>query len=148
MMEALDLAKHHRVLEVGTGSGYTTAILAQLADEVISLERFQSLAAEARARLGQMGIDNAGVVWGDGLAVPPEIGPFDRIFVEGRLDEGPDHFTALLADGGILVFARRDPEAPAQQQLLKLVRHGTESDVTFVSACRMQAILPGLSQAL
>ena len=50
MMEALELARHHRVLEVGTGTGYTTAILGQLAGEVISLERFQSLATEARAR--------------------------------------------------------------------------------------------------
>ncbi len=95
MMEALELAKHHRVLEVGAGTGYTAAILAQLAGEVISLERFQSLATEARSRLGQMGIDNAGVVWGDGLAIPPEVGAFDRILVEGRLDDGPEAFAPL-----------------------------------------------------
>jgi protein-L-isoaspartate(D-aspartate) O-methyltransferase len=148
MMEALDLAKHHRVLEVGAGSGYTAAILSQLAGEVISIERFQSLATEARSRLGQMGIDNAGVVWGDGLNIPAEVGAFDRIFVEGRLDDGPEPFIGLLEDGGVLVFARRDPEAAGRQQVVRLERHGNETAMTFVSPCRMQAILPGLAQAL
>ncbi|WP_020176175.1 protein-L-isoaspartate O-methyltransferase family protein [Methyloferula stellata] len=148
MMEALDLAKHHRVLEVGAGTGYTAAILAQLAGEVISLERFQSLATEARSRLGQMGIDNAGVVWGDGLSIPPEVGAFDRIFVEGRLDAGPEAFIPLLEDGGILVFAQQDPEAPVRQQLVKLMRSGSEAEMTCIAPCRMQAILPGLARAL
>jgi len=148
MMEALRLEKHHHVLEVGAGSGYTAAILAQLAGEVISIERYQSLATEARARLGQMGIDNAGVVWGDGLAVPSEIGPFDRIFVEGLLDGGIDRFTGLLAEDGILLFARRDREASTRQQMVSLLRRGGDLIETIVSPCRMQAMLPGLARAL
>ncbi len=148
MMEALELSGEHRVLEVGTGTGDTTAILAQLAGEVISLERFQSLSIEAGARLGQMGIDNAGVVWADGLAVPPEIAPFDRILVECRLDDKVEELAALLGDGGILIAARSDPENAGRQQMVKLVRNGEAFQETIVCACRMQMILPGLALSL
>jgi len=146
MMEALDLAKHHRVLEIGSGSGYTAAILAQLAADVISIERFQSLATEARTRLGQMGIDNAAVVWGDGLDTPLEAGPFDRIFVEGYLDTVSGHLMTLLADGGILIFARRS--GVTRQEVIAVSKQGAERSETIVAACRMQAIVPGLAQAL
>jgi protein-L-isoaspartate(D-aspartate) O-methyltransferase len=146
MMEALDLAKHHRVLEIGSGSGYTAAILAQLAGDVISIERFRSLATEARTRLGQMGIDNAAVVWGDGLEAPLEAGPFDRIFIEGYLDELTDHLGHLLADGGILIFARRS--ASTRQEIVGVTKHGTKFSEAVVAGCRMQAILPGLAKAL
>jgi protein-L-isoaspartate(D-aspartate) O-methyltransferase len=148
MMEALELAKHHRVLEIGSGSGYTTAILAQLAGEVISIERFRSLATEARARLGQMGIDNAGIVWSDGLAVPHDVGPFDRILVEGRLDQAADHLIGLLADDGILVYARNVAGDSARQEIISHVKREGASTETSIAPCRMQAILPGLSQAL
>jgi len=148
MMEALDLAKHHRVLEIGSGTGYTAAILAQLAGDVVSIERFRSLAAEARARLGQMGIDNAEIVWGDGLAVPEELGPFDRIFVEGRLDDAAAYFKHLLACGGILIAARQSAEEPARQEIVSFLKHGEEIIERAVLPCRMQAILPGQARAL
>jgi protein-L-isoaspartate(D-aspartate) O-methyltransferase len=148
MMEALDLAKHHRVLEIGSGTGYTAAILAQLAGEVVSIERFQSLAAEARARLGQMGIDNAEVVWGDGLAVPAEIGPFDRVFVEGRLEDAVACFKHVLADGGILTAARQSAVEPARQEVMSFVKRGDEMVESLVLRCRMQAILTGQAKAL
>ena len=95
-----------------------------------------------------MGIDNAGVVWGDGLAIPAEVGPFDRIFVEGRLDDGAEAFAHLLADGGILVFGRNDPQRPVRQQVVRLQRSGDEWIETPLGPCRMQAILPGLARAL
>ncbi len=148
LMEALRLTKNHRVLEVGAGSGYTAAILAQLAGEVISLERYQSLATEARARLGQMGIDNAGVVWGDGLAVPSAIGRFDRIFVEGRLDGPSTAFDDLLAEDGIILFARGDAQAKAGQRMISRELRDDAWSETVLSPCRMQPILPGLAHAL
>ncbi len=95
-----------------------------------------------------MGIDNAGVVWADGLAVPPEIAPFDRILVEGRLDDGLHEVAALLGEGGVLVAARSDPARPGRQQMIKLVRNGDALNETLICPCRLQAILPGLSQAL
>jgi protein-L-isoaspartate(D-aspartate) O-methyltransferase len=148
MMEALDLAKRHRVLEIGSGTGYTAAILAQLAGEVVSIERFQSLASEARARLGQMGIDNAEVVWGDGLAVPQEVGPFDRIFVEGRLDDAAAYFQHVLIDGGILIAARQSAEEPTRQEIISFVKRDEAMIERVILPCRMQAILPGQARAL
>jgi protein-L-isoaspartate(D-aspartate) O-methyltransferase len=148
MMEVLDLAKHHRVLEIGSGTGYTAAILAQLAGEVVSIERFQSLATEARARLGQMGIDNAEIIWGDGLAIPSEIGPFDRIFVEGRLDDAAAYFKNVLAEDGILLAARRSAGATSRQQIISFEKSGGEMLESSVLPCRMQAILPGQARAL
>ncbi|MGH6934669.1 MAG: protein-L-isoaspartate O-methyltransferase family protein [Methylocella sp.] len=87
MIEALAPLPRHRVLEIGTGSGYATALLARLAREVLSIERFKSLAIEAEARLARLAIANAGVVFGDGLAILPKVGPFDRVIVQGLLAE-------------------------------------------------------------
>jgi len=114
MIEVLAPSSNHRVLEIGTGSGYATALLARLAREVISIERFQSLAIEAGARLEQLGVDNAGVTWGDGAAIGPAAGPFDRIIVQGSLNEIPAPLIAALAAEGVLVTARPDPSAPAR----------------------------------
>src|SRR6202011_6225424 len=67
MIEALAPSQHHRVLEIGTGSGYATALLARLSLEVLSIERFQSLAIEAEERLARLGITNAAIAFGDGI---------------------------------------------------------------------------------
>ena len=67
MIEVLAPLPHHRVLEVGAGSGYATALLARIAREVVSVERFQSLAIEAAARLARLGVTNAGVAWATAL---------------------------------------------------------------------------------
>ena len=106
MLEALTVEPAHRVLEVGSGSGYATAVLGRLGREVLGVERFRTLAQAARSRLSALGITNATVVWGDGLAVPPERGPFDRILVHGLLPDVPDDLAALLAPDGTIVFAR------------------------------------------
>ena len=82
MMVALDVRPEHRVLEIGAGSGYGTAILARLAAEGVSVERFRSLAIEARARLEAQGVVNASVHHGDGRRGLPDRGPFDRILVD------------------------------------------------------------------
>jgi protein-L-isoaspartate(D-aspartate) O-methyltransferase len=95
-----------------------------------------------------MGIDNAGVVWGDGLAVPGAIGRFDRIFVEGRIDGPSNLFDDLLTDDGILLFARSDPQAPARQRMLTRQICDDAWTEAVVSSCRMQPILPGLARAL
>ena len=106
MIEALAPARHHRVLEIGTGSGYATALLARLSREVLSIERFQSLAVEAEARLARLGITNAGIVFGDGLAILPNIGPFDRI-IRVCLPRFPKISSRRLA--GEACLSRRGP---------------------------------------
>jgi len=149
MIEALAPASQHRVLEIGTGSGYATAILAELAREVLSVERFQSLAIAARLRLEELGIGNAAVVFGDGLAVPREIGSFDRILVHGRLDDIPASLLDLLASDGRIVLARSDPQMPWRQILVEVSR-GADETITEVNRgpCRLQAIMPGLASIL
>src|SRR3954452_16015758 len=79
MTEQLQLQKHHRVLEIGTGSGYQAAILSRLCQQVLTIERFRTLADSARARLGKLGCENVEVTLGDGFNLPPSVGKFDRI---------------------------------------------------------------------
>ena len=93
-------ARRHSVLEIGTGTGYATALLAQLAGEVVSVERCQTLALEAAARLQAFGVDNARRAWADGLALEPAHGRFDRILVHGLIEPPAPKLTSLLAEGG------------------------------------------------
>lgn len=113
MTEALDLKGGERVLEVGTGSGYQCALLAELAGEVISIERVPELAEAARARLADAGYDNVTILTGDGTrgvkgaVVPADLPPgtrFDAIMVTAGAPEAPAPLLALLAEGGRLVI--------------------------------------------
>jgi protein-L-isoaspartate(D-aspartate) O-methyltransferase len=149
MIEALAPARDHRVLEIGTGSGYATALLARLAREVLSIERFQSLAIEAEARLARLVITNAAVAFGDGLAILPGLGPFDRIIVQGLLTEIPDNLIAALGAEGLLVAARPAPGTPTGQHIARIMRNAEGGlEETPVCASRLQALLPGEARAL
>jgi protein-L-isoaspartate(D-aspartate) O-methyltransferase len=101
MVETLGLEGTERVLEVGTGYGWQTALLAQLAREVFSIERFADLAETARA--GLAGRSNVQVVVGDGSQGLPEHAPFDAILVAAAYPEVPDPLAEQLAEGGQLV---------------------------------------------
>lgn len=101
--EALALGGDERVLEIGTGSGYSTAILARLARQVTSIERIESLAVTARARLAELGIENAGVRVGDGSLGAPEQAPFGAIAVHASAPAPPPSLLAQLEPGGRLV---------------------------------------------
>jgi protein-L-isoaspartate(D-aspartate) O-methyltransferase len=149
MIEALSLAQHQRVLEIGTGSGYATAVLSEIVDEVVSIERFQTLAIAARLRLQRLGKTNAAVIFADGLAISPEAGPFGRILVHGSLDEVPQRFVDLLAEDGRIVMARSD-RGLSRRQVLIVVRRGEDSSLveTEVCTCRLQALLPGVAEVL
>jgi protein-L-isoaspartate(D-aspartate) O-methyltransferase len=146
MIEALELTRQHRVLEIGTGSGYATAVLARLAREVLSIERFQSLSIEAGERLARLSITNAAVVFGDGLAIAPDIGPFDRIIVQGMLAEVPENLIASLCEKGLLVAARRWPKT---QQIVRITRNGCDGiEASPVCPCQLQPLLPGEAAAM
>jgi protein-L-isoaspartate(D-aspartate) O-methyltransferase len=101
--EALALSGDERVLEIGTGSGYSTAILARLAKHVISIERIESLARGARARLGALGIENAEVRVGDGSLGASEQAPFAAIAVHASAPAPPPSLLTQLKPGGRLV---------------------------------------------
>jgi protein-L-isoaspartate(D-aspartate) O-methyltransferase len=103
IVEALALEGHERVLEVGTGHGYQTALLARLARRVFSIERFNDLAQAARSNLDGHGIRNVMVVVGDGTAGLPEKAPFDAIVISAAFTSVPDPLVTQLRDGGRLV---------------------------------------------
>jgi protein-L-isoaspartate(D-aspartate) O-methyltransferase len=103
MTAALELRGGEKVLEIGTGSGYQTAILACLSDTVYSMERIPELADRARENLRALAIDNAEVIVGDGTAGLASAAPFDAILVTAAAPELPDPLLAQLAPSGRLV---------------------------------------------
>ena len=103
MTEQLRLRPHHRVLEIGTGSGYQAAVLSHLATEVLSVERFRTLADNARLRLRRLSRDNVEVLTADGFDLPDNLASFDRIMVTAAMEEVPDTLKQRLARDGILL---------------------------------------------
>src|SRR6202023_911812 len=103
MTEQLQLKKPHRVLEIGTGSGYQAAILSRLCSHVLTVERYRTLADSARARLAKLGYDNVEVLLGDGYDIPPGAGTFDRIIVTAAMVQIPEALLERLEPAGILV---------------------------------------------
>ncbi len=121
MTEALRLTPQDRVLEIGTGSGYQTAILATLAAEVYTIERFPTLLEKARARLETLGFQNVRYKCGDGTVGWPEFAPYDGILATGSVPRVPPSLKEQLADGGRLVI----PVGGRHYQTLQLLeRHG------------------------
>ena len=131
--QALGLAGSERVLEVGTGSGYSTAILALLAAEVLSVERFDELAKEARDRIEALRLDNVEIRVGDGTRGVPDRAPFDAIAVHATAPAPPPSLLTQLKPGGRMVI----PLSEAGTDMLTLLRkreHGTEASV--IAPCR------------
>lgn len=104
MTQALQLSGKERVLEIGTGSGYQTAILSRLAAYVVSIERYEQLAFQAARCLTQLDIDNVAVYVGDGSLGWPEAAPYDRILVTAAAPEVPDRLVEQLVEWGMLVI--------------------------------------------
>lgn len=146
MTEQLDVKREHRVLEVGTGSGYQAAILAQLAGQVITVERYRTLADSARIRLTTLGYHNVTVVAGDGLAGCPAHAPYDRIIVTAAAETVPDALTAELAEGGIMVLPLGEHDGA--QRLVKLARTKDGIARTDLIAVRFVPALPGQAREL
>ena len=133
MTEALRLQGAERVLEIGTGSGYQAAILAELASEVITIERRPELADEARTILRSLGYFNVEVVVGDGTLGLAASAPFDRILVTAGAPRVPEALTQQLSpDRGRLVI----PVGSSEQQWLRVItRDGDRFDETTREAC-------------
>lgn len=133
MTEALALKGGERVLEIGTGSGYQTAVLAELAGEVISIERHEPLSQEAARVLDELGYKNVQLIVGDGTLGWPEGAPYDRILVAAAAAHVPPALEEQLAEGGTLVI----PVGPAQQQTLEAYRKvGGRLVAEPLSGCR------------
>jgi protein-L-isoaspartate(D-aspartate) O-methyltransferase len=146
MTEQLDVEPQHRVLEIGTGSGYQAAILSRLTREVVTVERYRTLADMARNRLATLGYGNVTVVLGDGMAGAPETAPFDRIIVTAAAAEVPQALTDQLADGGKMLL----PVGPRNgtQYIVKLTKTAGGLTRENLIAVRFVPLLPGQAREL
>ena len=136
--QALALRGSERVLEVGTGSGYSAAVLARLAAEVIGIERHEPLARSAAAALARVGTDNVRVLLGDGSRGCPGEAPFEAIAVHASAPAAPPALIGELADGGRLVV----PIAGSETDDLTLLRRdGERVEVTPLAPCRFVPLI-------
>lgn len=125
MTELLEVGPNHSVLEIGTGSGYQTAILAQLGRRVYSLERIAELAQQAIPRMRQLGLDNVKVQVFDGTVGWSEWAPYDRILVTAGAPKVPEPLIEQLAPGGTLLI----PEGQLNAQRLMIYRKSARGEL-------------------
>ena len=146
MTEQLQLQGHHRVLEIGTGSGYQAAILSRLCRQVLTIERYRTLADSARVRLEKLGYDNVEVMLGDGFDIPAGVGDFDRIIVTAAMEQIPDALAQRLAPDGVLIA----PVGPHQgiQTLIRLARTNAGLERRELVDVRFVPALPGIAGEL
>jgi protein-L-isoaspartate(D-aspartate) O-methyltransferase len=146
MTEQLQLHRDHRVLEIGTGSGYQAAILSRLSGHVLTIERFRTLADRARTRLAKLGCDNVEVMLGDGFDVPADAGNFDRIIVTAAMEQIPDALAQRLEPGGVLIA----PVGPQQgtQTLIRMVRTDSGFERKELVDVRFVPALQGIAREL
>jgi len=136
--QALELRGPELVLEVGTGSGYSAAVLALLASHVVSVERLETLSAGAGRALASLGVRNVELAVGDGSLGVPERGPFDAIAVHARAPAPPQALLAQLADGGRLVV----PLAAGDADVLTLYRRrGDRLAAETLGPCRFVPLI-------
>jgi protein-L-isoaspartate(D-aspartate) O-methyltransferase len=136
--QALALRGSERVLEVGTGSGYSAAVLARLAAEVLSVERHSELAESARGALAAAGASGVEVIVGDGSRGLPERAPFDAIAVHAAAPTAPPALLAQLAEGGRLVV----PIAGEEVEILTLIhRRGDAFEASSLGPCRFVPLI-------
>jgi protein-L-isoaspartate(D-aspartate) O-methyltransferase len=146
MTEQLQLQKPHCVLEIGTGSGYQAAILSRLCRQVLTIERYRTLADSARTRLVKLGCDNVEVLLGDGFDIPAGAGNFDRIIVTAAMEQIPERLIERLEPGGILIA----PVGPHHgiQTLVRMARTDTGLERKELVDVRFVPALPGIAREL
>jgi protein-L-isoaspartate(D-aspartate) O-methyltransferase len=138
MTEALQLRPTDRVLEIGTGSGYQTAILAKLSEWVYSVERFPNLARKAQEILEQLNITNVSILVGDGSQGWEEHSPYNGIVVTACSPDFPKSLLNQLANGGRLVIPVGDRSS---QTLWRVTRGGTQLDYEDLGGCRFVKLM-------
>ena len=140
MLEALELRPADRVLEIGTGSGYVTALLAELTAQVVSVERHSTLAASAREVLASLGYTNVKVIAGDGSQGFEACAPYDAIIVSAAAPNVPPALVAQLAEGGRMII----PIGPEDAQQLQLIRmQNGEPRFQLRELCRFVPLVSG-----
>ena len=133
MTAALRLSGTEKVLEIGTGSGYQSAILARLCRELVTIERLPSLSVDARRRLATMDIGNVTFVVGDGSLGSPGHAPFDRILSAAASPSLPVPWVSQLSEGGIIVLPMG---GRYEQELTRVTRVGDHAETAILGGCR------------
>jgi protein-L-isoaspartate(D-aspartate) O-methyltransferase len=146
MTAALDIGDRDRVLEIGTGTGYQTAILAKLARRVYTIDRFRTLVATAESRFRTLRLSNITTMVGDGMKGWPEQAPFDRIIVTAAGETVPDALLTQVRVGGVIVIP-----VGAQDEVQKLVRMERTDDgfdEKVLADVRFVPLIPGKAERL
>ncbi|MFC2096027.1 protein-L-isoaspartate(D-aspartate) O-methyltransferase [Candidatus Bipolaricaulota bacterium] len=138
MTEALRLAGGERVLEIGTGSGYQTAVLAEMGASVWTIERSAALSAHALSLLEDLGYESIQCLVRDGTLGLPSAAPFDRILTTGSLPEVPTGLLSQLTEGGIFVGPIGSWHS---QDLVRIVYHADQSEREVLCACRFVPLI-------
>jgi Protein-L-isoaspartate carboxylmethyltransferase len=145
MLSALEIGPEDKVLEIGTGSGFQTAIIAHLAKRVVTLDRYRTLSDLARDRFETLRLDNVTTLVADGLAGYPKHAPYDRIVVNGAVESVPAPLLDQLMDGGVIV-------APIgtgfTQKLVKLVKRERTFTRTELGEVRLIRLDEGVARKL
>jgi protein-L-isoaspartate(D-aspartate) O-methyltransferase len=145
MTQALAVGPRHKVLEIGTGSGYQCAVLARLARRVYTIERHKPLLAEAEARFAQLRLPNITTRCGDGSRGWPEQAPFDRIIITAAAPEMPYALIGQLTEGGILV-APIGPDR-GDQELYRITRTAGGETRDWLCSVRFVPLIAGAAPA-
>lgn len=142
----LALESGHRVLEIGTGTGYSAAVIGKLAGRVVTVERYRTLTELARHRFETLGIANVFSRQADGSAGLADEGPFDRIVVWAAFDSMPRNFVDQLATNGVMIV----PIGPAEgaQALVKLTKVGSRFEREDIATVRFQPIQRSVAQVI
>jgi protein-L-isoaspartate(D-aspartate) O-methyltransferase len=149
MIAALELKPSQKVCEIGTGTGYCTSLLAQIANSVVSLDRFETLVLEASARIKIFGLGNVAIRWEDGFDFHRSGERFDRVIVHGLIEPPGEAFRALVAPGGVLVAAVAGPER-GEQRFVRLAGgpKGAHEAQDLGPARALRPLKRGLARAL
>lgn len=146
MIDALEVEPTHRVLEIGTGSGYTAAILGRLAARVLTIDRFRTLAEQAQQRFEGLGISNVVARQANGRNGATAAGPFDRIIVWAAFEEQPRAFADQLTSAGVMVAPIGPGEGP--QDVVRLVKTGSRFERTNFEQARLQPLADAVAEAI
>ena len=144
MTQALDVQPRHKVLEIGTGSGYQAAILSRLARRVYTVDRFKRLVTEAQALFDAQDISNITALTADGSHGFPEQAPFDRILLTAAAEDPPSTLLAQLRIGGIMVLPVG--QSDTVQSLIRVTKTDTGLDYEELRTVRFVPLLEGLGQ--
>ena len=146
VVNSLALEPGHRVLEIGTGSGYSACVMARLAGRVVTVERYKTLAEQARQRFEALAITNAFVRQADGSNGLASEGPFDRIVVWAAFDSLPRGFVDQLSSGGVMIAPIGPDEG--EQVLTRLTKIGSRFEREDIGIVRLQPIMRSIAAVI